>query len=259
MEVHPPEHGIHSWRDFLVHMGTITLGLLIAIGLEQSAEWFHHREQRNRLIEQMRVEADTNVLICRHVIDLRLRPESQILGKWGEVLRATPDKNNQVVVRVPEVLRTLDSQIDENALLPTIPVWTTAKQSELVPLLPGETTQFYDSLDHTLGWIDTMAHSEVELSSEYDALVRSISGRPVAKVLPLADTLHMTVEQRQRIVEMLANFQVHNEGLIAETVAFQSISESIQAGTMTMEGYKDRLNHHPDTGITAVSQVHSNK
>ena len=31
MEVHASEHGIHSWRDFFVHMGTICLGLLIAL------------------------------------------------------------------------------------------------------------------------------------------------------------------------------------------------------------------------------------
>jgi hypothetical protein len=35
-EVHAPDHGIHSGRDFLVHMGTICLGLLIALGLEQA-------------------------------------------------------------------------------------------------------------------------------------------------------------------------------------------------------------------------------
>ena len=45
MEVHPPEHGIHSWRDFLVHMGTITLGLVIALGLEAAAEALHPEVQ----------------------------------------------------------------------------------------------------------------------------------------------------------------------------------------------------------------------
>ena len=38
MEVHPPDHAIHSWRDFIIHIATIVVGLLIAIGLEQSVE-----------------------------------------------------------------------------------------------------------------------------------------------------------------------------------------------------------------------------
>jgi hypothetical protein len=43
MDVHPPHQSIHSWRDFAVHLVTITIGLLIALGLEAAVEWLHHR------------------------------------------------------------------------------------------------------------------------------------------------------------------------------------------------------------------------
>jgi hypothetical protein len=46
MEVHHPEHGIHSWREFLVHMGTVCVGLLLALGLEQSVIAIHDAHQR---------------------------------------------------------------------------------------------------------------------------------------------------------------------------------------------------------------------
>jgi hypothetical protein len=49
MEVHAPDHGIHSWRDFLVHMGTICLGLLIALGLEQAVIAIHDAHRRAEL------------------------------------------------------------------------------------------------------------------------------------------------------------------------------------------------------------------
>lgn len=45
LDVHPPPHAAHGWRDFLVHIATIVIGLLIALGLEQSAESIHHRRQ----------------------------------------------------------------------------------------------------------------------------------------------------------------------------------------------------------------------
>jgi hypothetical protein len=35
LEVHPPHHAASSWRDFFIHIATIVIGLLIAIGLEQ--------------------------------------------------------------------------------------------------------------------------------------------------------------------------------------------------------------------------------
>jgi hypothetical protein len=45
LDIHPPEHTPHTWRDFFIHIGTIILGLCIAIGLEQSVEYIHHRRQ----------------------------------------------------------------------------------------------------------------------------------------------------------------------------------------------------------------------
>jgi hypothetical protein len=43
LDVHPPHASVHGWRDFLIHIATIVIGLLIAIGLESSVEWMHHR------------------------------------------------------------------------------------------------------------------------------------------------------------------------------------------------------------------------
>jgi len=42
MEVHPPDHPILTPRDFFVHLFTITVGLLIALGLEGLVEVAHH-------------------------------------------------------------------------------------------------------------------------------------------------------------------------------------------------------------------------
>src|SRR5271167_4822087 len=43
IDVHPPHEPIHGWRDFLLHILTITIGLLIALSLEGLLEWHHHR------------------------------------------------------------------------------------------------------------------------------------------------------------------------------------------------------------------------
>ena len=45
LDVHPPHQAAHTWKDFLIHIATICVGLLIAIGLEQTVEIFHHRHQ----------------------------------------------------------------------------------------------------------------------------------------------------------------------------------------------------------------------
>ena len=60
MEVHPPRHAINNWRDFVLHMATIVLGLLIAISLEQSVEWLHRSEKRRQLQGDLRQEMRAN-------------------------------------------------------------------------------------------------------------------------------------------------------------------------------------------------------
>jgi hypothetical protein len=45
LDVHPSPHPAHGWRDFFVHIVTIVIGLLIALGLEQCAEGIHHRSE----------------------------------------------------------------------------------------------------------------------------------------------------------------------------------------------------------------------
>jgi hypothetical protein len=38
LDVHPPHEPAHSWRDILIHLATITIGLFIALSLEGRVE-----------------------------------------------------------------------------------------------------------------------------------------------------------------------------------------------------------------------------
>lgn len=58
LDVHPPHEKIHGFRDFLLHLLTITIGLLIALGLEALVERVHENN--------LRVEAEQNV---RHEVE----------------------------------------------------------------------------------------------------------------------------------------------------------------------------------------------
>lgn len=60
-EIHPPHEAVHGWRGFLLHIATIVIGLLIAVLLEQTVEFFHDRHQRNLLEEQMHEVFESNL------------------------------------------------------------------------------------------------------------------------------------------------------------------------------------------------------
>jgi hypothetical protein len=63
LDVHPPHEAIHTWKAFLIHIVAIAIGLLIAVGLEQTVEFFHHRHQRLQLEEQMHEIFEDNVAL----------------------------------------------------------------------------------------------------------------------------------------------------------------------------------------------------
>ena len=52
LDVHPAHHAASGWKEFFIHIATIVLGLLIAVGLEQSVEYFHHRQELAEVREE---------------------------------------------------------------------------------------------------------------------------------------------------------------------------------------------------------------
>jgi hypothetical protein len=81
LDVHPPHAPTHTWRDFFIHIATIVIGLLIAVGLEQAVEGIHHKHQRQELRDGviadsrlMLSDLDQNSLAnARNLEDLNLR------------------------------------------------------------------------------------------------------------------------------------------------------------------------------------------
>lgn len=53
IDVHPPQHAVHTWRDFFIHIATIVVGLLIAIGLEQTVERIHEHHELSQTREAL--------------------------------------------------------------------------------------------------------------------------------------------------------------------------------------------------------------
>jgi len=60
LDVHPPHAPIHTWRDFFVHLATITIGLFIALSLESLLDWSHHRHLVKEARATIRREMSNN-------------------------------------------------------------------------------------------------------------------------------------------------------------------------------------------------------
>jgi hypothetical protein len=86
IDVHPPHKPIHGWRDFLLHLVTITIGLLIALGLEGCVEWQHRRhlvhEAQASLLSEIKSneQAMPQVMASIHARQQELTHDMEVLN-----------------------------------------------------------------------------------------------------------------------------------------------------------------------------------
>jgi hypothetical protein len=69
LDVHASHETIHTWKDFLIHIATICVGLLIALALEQSVEAVHHHHQREQLLVSLDHDTRATLRDTEFIVD----------------------------------------------------------------------------------------------------------------------------------------------------------------------------------------------
>ena len=139
LDVHPPHQAVHSRRDIFIHIATIVVGLLIAVALEQTVEFLHHRHERLELQEAL--HRDTEKAIediqnqlkevggAMHGLDARIVQIQEAL-----------DKNQPLAPPLPRP-KTHPQE------MPDDPAWKAAKSGGLIELLPQDDIKAYSEVD----------------------------------------------------------------------------------------------------------------
>jgi hypothetical protein len=72
LDVHPPHEPIRSWKDFTLHLLTITIGLLIALALEAAVQSLHHRHMvADARVNLLREIAENHTLYAENLRSLQ--------------------------------------------------------------------------------------------------------------------------------------------------------------------------------------------
>jgi hypothetical protein len=140
MEVHPPHHPLHTWRDFFVHIGTITVGLLIAIGLEQTVEAIHHHRELVELRESLRHDAEKGIVDSQRA-ETTLTAEAQWLETRLAQVHEAIDRHKPLPAIGPPAISS--SSFDQ----PADPAWNAAKTSGLLSLMPQDEVKAFSEMD----------------------------------------------------------------------------------------------------------------
>jgi hypothetical protein len=138
LDVHPPHHPAHTWRDFLIHIATICVGLLIAIALEQTVEHIHRVREANELRRSLARETD------------------QIIRDSASAdtsLKRAYDWQQQVIRQISEAglhnqpLGPFPPASAESYTIAADPVYRAAKASGQLALLSHDEVQAYSEVD----------------------------------------------------------------------------------------------------------------
>jgi hypothetical protein len=140
LEAHAPHSSIHTWTDFFIHISTIVIGLVIAVALEQSVEFFHHRHQRLQLEEQMHdvLAKDTQMAASdmadmnsfrSYLFDLQ---DAIVARVQGQSIPAAPTSDDKRSVAIPGTL----------GLAP----YEAAQENGTIALLPSGEIRLYNRI-----------------------------------------------------------------------------------------------------------------
>lgn len=158
LDVHAPHEPVHGWRDFLVHLSTITIGLLIALSLEGCVEWWHHRHLVHEAEASLQREIESNAKGLEGVLD-DVRKEQSVLKQDVAVMNkiiANPKVPNRDEMTINFRIRTFDEVS-----------WKTAQSTGALSYMPYERAQEYSNIysaQNVLGMAEEQAVRDTVLS-----------------------------------------------------------------------------------------------
>jgi hypothetical protein len=179
LDVHPAHHAATTWKEFLIHIATIVLGLLIAIGLEQTVEHFHNRREVAKVRRELQGERDGNKEnVKAETLNWRwetaeLQNNLLVLAYLQQHPRTPPDK-------LPGALIWYHQSAAHNQA-----VWDAAKASNVTTLMDRDEVENYEFLYRQLSSIDesrALAFDGMNDASRYELTDSDLSHLTPAQI-----------------------------------------------------------------------------
>ena len=137
LDVHPPHEAAYSWRDFFVHLATITIGLLIALSLEGCVEWRHHRNLVHEAETSLQREIRSNAENLPGILNV-LHKQQKDLSQDLVVLKK--------IIANPKVLNRDEMSIEFHISGFETVSWKTAQSTGALSYMPYDLAQQYSDI-----------------------------------------------------------------------------------------------------------------
>ena len=158
MDIHRPK-AAHSFREFLIEIGTIVCGILIALAGEQIVERIHERQVAGEAREQISKEVATDLAVLGN----RLKSEPCLDRRFAELRRTLARANTGAYV-APNWIGRPDSWDNQSGR------WQAASQSGRAALLTSEEQRGFSFIYGQLAQILLLEADERQQWSHLEAL-----------------------------------------------------------------------------------------
>jgi hypothetical protein len=229
LDVHPAHHAAASWRDFFIHIATITIGLFIAIGLEQTFEYFHHLHQRHQLEENL-----------RHELNIDLRRDENNYRIFADIRAYMVDLKSAVTTRrnhsvsPPAPPAAGDLRRSRVPYAPSIAIWEAAKLDATIALLPSNEIDGYNGivLQHNLTFValDDFQHAALALESFEERFVDSSGAFDMGYPASPPNLDAMSAADLSQYEALLAAYIKSIDRLVVRVHFFDRVTDAILAG-----------------------------
>jgi hypothetical protein len=254
LDVHPPHHAATTWRDFFIHIATIVIGLLIAVGLEQTVEFLHHRHQLHQLEADLHAEGIRNLHIALDNIrgsELHRQAEAD---QYAEFLQAAREHRAPAAFPAQFIMYTR----------PAYAVWTVAQQNGTLDLLPREDALSYARLYGIVqSAVDQVKVINTSLDRKNIAMLPAASDPPALRkllqngqALPAYDLSLLNPEDLRAVREAVGEDMATSRQSIKWNVYLYGIEWSVLHGSRSDEenvrAFNDAINVYTQGGTAAL-------
>lgn len=210
LDVHAPHGPTHGWRDFLLHIVAIAIGLLLALALEKLAEYVHERRELSEARRELRSEMVQNRDVWRRNMAELSRVQQELAAdlKVIQALRA------QTAIKDAK----LDYSVDFYAVKDG--AWQAVRQGGALTLMPGDELQ-------TFAWFHGILASLMEAMHAFETTLQ-IGGALAANAVPEQTGAHDLDELATRTMEAQGRLEHLRMFLKFESSGLDSFERSLK-------------------------------
>jgi hypothetical protein len=141
IDIHAPHETAHTWTDFFLHIATIVVGLIIAIGLEQTVEMIHRHHQSLAAQQSLHDQSIANRALTQH--DLSVIAECRsLIRKNMDALDAAQGRSSLSEASLTPFLGSTYTPSPENN------AWLALRDTGGLELLPPRLAQAYGKVEY---------------------------------------------------------------------------------------------------------------